>query len=282
MATYDKAVPPGGEGKVVLKINTKGYQGAISKTARVQTDDPANAEIALTMKAEVKVPIYLSSSFVYLMANKDETVSREVEIRAELDKPLTLEPVVFDLDKIVQYKMEEIEKGRKFKLTFTTTPETPGTFQGVLKLKTNYPERPEIALRIRGRIAGRQESLAAPPVRMSKRFVLLQGDEGSQLTDSIDLEAGLDKPLTLTPTTFNLEGKVAYRIEELEKNRKYRVHFTATPQSSDRFGGFLLLKTNYAEMPQVILQIRGMVRSKTGEPYPERPGKSQNRSPGEP
>ncbi|VBB45918.1 conserved hypothetical protein [uncultured Desulfatiglans sp.] len=269
MASYDKAVPPGGEGKVILKINTKGYQGAFSKVARVQTDDPANEQIQLTMKADVKVPIHLSSSFVYLMGGQDETATRELEIRAELDKPLTLEPVFFDLDKIVQYKMEEIEKGKTFKLTFSTTPETPASFNGVLKLKTNYPERPEIPIRIRGRVAGRQPAVAAPPVKISKRFVLLRGEAGNEISDSIDIEAAPDKPLTLTPANFSLEGKVAYRIEELEKGKKFRLHFTASSEAPERFGGFLLLKTNYAEMPQIVIQIRGMTTSKTEGLPPE-------------
>ena len=113
MAEYDKAVPPGGEGKIVIKVNTKGYQGQVLKTAQVRTNDPQNERFPLRMKADVKVPIYLSSRYVYLMSNKGGTASRDLEIRAELDKPLTIEPVSFDLEKDVTYTIEEVEKGKK-------------------------------------------------------------------------------------------------------------------------------------------------------------------------
>ena len=57
MAKYDTAIPPGGEGKITLKVNTKGYDGWISKRARVHTNDPRRRIMKLTLKAFVKVAI---------------------------------------------------------------------------------------------------------------------------------------------------------------------------------------------------------------------------------
>lgn len=48
-------------------------------------------------------------------------------------------------------KLEEIQKGRIFKIRFTSIPGAPQTYHGFLNLKTNYPEKPEINIRIRGR-----------------------------------------------------------------------------------------------------------------------------------
>ena len=39
MASFDKAIPPGGEGKITLSVDTRGYQGKIHKTARIFTND---------------------------------------------------------------------------------------------------------------------------------------------------------------------------------------------------------------------------------------------------
>jgi hypothetical protein len=47
--------------------------------------------------------------------------------------------------------VEEIEKGRRFKIRFISIPGPPQTYHGFLNLKTNYPEKPEINIRIRGR-----------------------------------------------------------------------------------------------------------------------------------
>lgn len=78
-------------------------------------------------------------------------ITRTVQIRAEEDKPLKLEQSYFSLSKKVTYRIEEVEAGRMFRIHFTGIPGPAGTYRGVLKLKTNYPEKPEIIIRIRAK-----------------------------------------------------------------------------------------------------------------------------------
>ena len=56
MASFDGAIPPGGVGKITLSVSTKGYQGSISKRARVYSNDPKNKQATLTLMASVKEP----------------------------------------------------------------------------------------------------------------------------------------------------------------------------------------------------------------------------------
>ncbi|MFC1884212.1 hypothetical protein ACFL2O_05530 [Thermodesulfobacteriota bacterium] len=79
-------------------------------------------------------------------------VTRVVEIVGMLGKPLALEPVEFNLPEDVVYSIEEVEEGKKFRIHFTNVPGKPHSFRGRLKLKTNYPEKSQIILKIRGRI----------------------------------------------------------------------------------------------------------------------------------
>ena len=66
MARFERTIPPGGEGKIILQVQTKGYQGAISKNAKVYTNDPLKNIELITISAFVKVPIYLSNRHVSL------------------------------------------------------------------------------------------------------------------------------------------------------------------------------------------------------------------------
>jgi hypothetical protein len=152
VAHFDRTIPPGGEGKITLKVNTRGYQGKIRKRAKVYTNDPRRNVEVLSIKAFVKVPIYLSSKYVYLRGLAGRKITKTVRIRAEGNKLLKLEQSHFDLSKKVTYRIEEVEAGRIFKVHFTSIPGPAGTYQGVLKLKTNYPERPEITIRVMGKI----------------------------------------------------------------------------------------------------------------------------------
>ena len=150
MASFDHTVPPGGEGKITLKVHTKGYEGSIYKSARVNTNDREQDVVNLGIMAFVKVPIYLSTRYVSFYGKAGQSITRVVEIRAGSDKPLTLTPERFNLEGKLTYRIEEVEKGQEFKIHFTSIPDPPQTYYGFLNLKTNYPEKPIISIQIRG------------------------------------------------------------------------------------------------------------------------------------
>jgi hypothetical protein len=129
-------------------VNTKGYKGNILKRARIYTNEPGNKYQAVGIKAFVKVLIIVSVRHVYLRGPADQILTKTVGIRAGMDKPLSLEQSQFTLTGKVTYRIEELEPGKNFRLHFTSIPGKPGTYRGVLKLKTNYPEKPELIIPI--------------------------------------------------------------------------------------------------------------------------------------
>ena len=134
-----------------MQVTTDGYEGRIEKTARIITNDSRSGESFFKVTADIRVPIHVSTPYVLLAGREDEAVTGVVEIRAELDKPLSLTPTAFSLEDDVRYKIEEVEQGRRYILHFTSIPGGRRSYQGYLKLKTNYPERPEVTIRLRGR-----------------------------------------------------------------------------------------------------------------------------------
>ncbi len=163
MASYDKVIPPGGEGRITLKVNTKGYQGKISKGARVYTNDPKKAFFVLRLTAFVKVPIHVSPRYVYLVGRSDQAISRTVYIEAREERPLELTPIEFTLNGKVNFTTQALVPGRKYSVHLATAPGFSGPLRGVLKFKTNYPEKPEILIKIRGRIRAPKGSRPKPP-----------------------------------------------------------------------------------------------------------------------
>lgn len=133
-----------------MKVDTHGYRGKIHKSANVFTNDPKNPITTLVLEGVVKVPIFVSSQYVRLEGAPGAKVTRSIEIQAEKKKPLSLEVVAFNLDKEATYHIEEITPGKAFKVSFTNVWGISGTYLGFLRLKTNYPEKPEITIRIRG------------------------------------------------------------------------------------------------------------------------------------
>lgn len=132
-----------------MRVNTRGYQGKIRKRAKVYSNDPHNNLETLSIQASVKVPIHLTTRYIYLRGSVEQVITRTVTITAKEDKELQLVPTLFNLDEKVTYTIEEVEPGKVFKVHFSSIPGIAGTHRGFLQLKTNYPEKPEINIQIR-------------------------------------------------------------------------------------------------------------------------------------
>lgn len=134
-----------------MRINSKGYSGSIKKNANVYTNDPENSMVTLAIEAFIKVPILISPRYVSFTTYEGRVVSRSITITANEDEPLKLEPADFNLSAIMTYDVKVVEPGKVFKITFVNKPMPEGTVSGMLQLKTNYPEKPDISIPIRAR-----------------------------------------------------------------------------------------------------------------------------------
>jgi hypothetical protein len=132
-------------------VRTKDYVGTFTKSIRVYTNDPHRPEIILAVEAFVKAPIYVEPPYVSFYSLKNESPSLAVEIKAGLEKPLTLEPGDFSLKGEVAYQIEEMERGRRFRVVIHDLTGGSESYRGYLNLKTNYPEKPVVNIKIIGR-----------------------------------------------------------------------------------------------------------------------------------
>jgi len=123
------------------------------KSARVYSNDPGGIAV-LSLRAFVAAPIFLSPRYVSFYGFEQEATPVAVNIEAGLEKALNLEAGDFSLDGRVTYTIREVEKGRTFRIMFQALPGSAGSFRGYLNLKTNYPEKPLLNIKIIGRFAG--------------------------------------------------------------------------------------------------------------------------------
>lgn len=152
VTSFDPVTPPGGEGKIQIRIDTKGLLGPLRENVRVYTNDPGRPQVILVVKADVKPVITLSRRFVNFYGMEGERMAQEVEITAEMKKPLLLKPIQFSLEGKLTYAIEEIEEGKRYKIRIENIPGPARLFRGFLKLGTNYPEKPEVTIWIWARM----------------------------------------------------------------------------------------------------------------------------------
>jgi hypothetical protein len=126
------------------------YEGRVLKSARVYSNDPGGTAV-FSLRAFVAAPIFISPRYVSFYGFEKEDPSVVVHIEAGLEKALNLEAGDFSLEGRVTYTIQEVEKGRTFKIMFQALPCSAGIFRGYLNLKTNYPEKPLLNIKIIGR-----------------------------------------------------------------------------------------------------------------------------------
>ena len=86
--------------------------------ANIYSNDPKKNPAKVTIGVLIKVPILLSPRSVYLRGQAGQTVTKSLTVTAGLDKPLTLAPSQFDLDSKVTYLIEEVDRGKKYRISF--------------------------------------------------------------------------------------------------------------------------------------------------------------------
>jgi hypothetical protein len=148
---FDSVIPPRGEGKITVKIDTKGFDGPERWVVKVFSTDPKWKEAVLDLRANVKPAITLSGTAVLFTGKDTDPRTKEVEIGTGLDKPLILIPVQFTLPGKVTYSLSEIEKEKRYRVTFQNVAGNAENYRGLLKLKTNFLEKPDITIWIIGR-----------------------------------------------------------------------------------------------------------------------------------
>ncbi len=153
MAHFDRAIPPGGEGTVTLNLNLANTQGKLQKTAEVLSNDPKKPRVTLKMLGFVKAFIEVSpSNMVVFQGMGDQTGEETVDVVSTL-APFHIQNVETNLGDQVEYKVETVEDGKRYKIVFTNKVKK-GDYHGYVKLLTDHPKKPEVSIRVTGNIMG--------------------------------------------------------------------------------------------------------------------------------
>ena len=139
-------------GRIKVKVDTRNRSGKVKKFIRVDSNDPKNRQIRLTLEGSVIPVIKITPSSTVLLSGKaGETKSKDLSISSGVGKPLMLRPLGFSLDGKVSYSLETVKEGKLYKISFQNNPDFKGNYDGYLRLGTNYAEKPEIRIRVSSR-----------------------------------------------------------------------------------------------------------------------------------
>lgn len=153
---WTKIVPPGGTGKITLKVDTAKFKGPISKTANVTTNDPDQASFRLTVNAQVKTFIdVLPQDRVSFRQYRGETKDQTLTIHSNEAGEFKINAVEVTGDGVKHEYSKATDGSGDYKLKVWLDKTAPiGNISGSIKIVTNSAKEPELTIPVQGNVLG--------------------------------------------------------------------------------------------------------------------------------
>jgi hypothetical protein len=153
LVRFDPEIPPGGEGKVTMKINLRNFQGYIEKKASIQSNDPRNPEQIIKMVGTIRAIVDVKPSASVLFRGVADELSPSVLTLTGASTPFHISGMETNLKDDIDYTLETVEAGKLYKLKISNKVRN-GNYGGFIKLNTDLAQKPDILIRVTGFVEG--------------------------------------------------------------------------------------------------------------------------------
>jgi len=196
VAQFDRAIPPGGEGKITIKVTLNNLNGPVKKTSTAFTNDPQNPQVKLVMQGTVKGLIEVRpGNVVSFRGMADQMGEREVEI-ISLSSPFRVQRLESTLEDRITYKLETLTEGKHYRLKVSNLAKQ-GSYSGVIKIITDHPQKPDIIVRVVGSVEG--EIAVKPPTVLVGKLAMQQPVR----VQTVRVINNRNKPFNITDLTYD-------------------------------------------------------------------------------
>ena len=190
MVRYDRTIPPGGVGQVTLQVNTSGFQGKVTKSARVNTNDPEHRNSKVYLAIDVRAHIIVEPGpRILLQGIVGDDIQKVVHIRSAENQPFEITRIDTNLRSVIDYKLSRKDENSPYTLRVTSKAAEQKTVSGFLTLHTNYPKKKVLKLSVHLRVKPEiqvwpnrvdfyEEAKPGSKKQESKRFIIVMNNRG--------------------------------------------------------------------------------------------------------
>jgi hypothetical protein len=148
VASFDKVIKPGAEGKIQSSVDTKSFSGPISKSVLVVSNDPERPQMNLFIKALVKPFVdVLPQAFVRFSVIKGDNAGQDVILISE---EKGFRPTVAETSQ-PYVKAEILPAGDKYKVHINVLPDAPeGLLNAPIRVATGVSQQPTVEIPVSG------------------------------------------------------------------------------------------------------------------------------------
>jgi len=262
VASFDKVIKPGAEGKVVTSVDTKTFSGPISKSVLLVSNDPERGQINLFVKATVKPFVdILPQPYVRVAVVKGDSDTRDVIL---LSEEKTFKPTIAESSQ--PYVKAEIapasEKdkipghpGEQYRVRITVTPDAPeGLLNAPVRIATGVAQQPTVEIPISGVVRAR---VSVTPVMVN--FGNFQAGKEPITRNIIVTNNKPNTPVKVTRAEVSIAGFITDVVPTQEG-----ISYTVVVKASDKvkkgaLDGTVKVYTTDKDKPMIELPLRGEV-----------------------
>ena len=255
---WPKRLQPGESGIIPIQLKTDNFRGPITKSVRVESNDPKKGVILLQIKGSVWTPIeYPTSVPLKAQTSRDSIVFKAVKIINKSEDPLTLSGIRSSNPKF-KAEVKILKHGREFELTITTVPPLKyGPNRADIILKTSNPEMSQIKVMTYVTVTPAVDViptyLSLNPGTLEKpldKYVTVRNRTGGELKLSED-KVSIDG-VVITLVTLDRRNSGSYY--------RYKLTFPAGYEASSGLSAQFTFKTSNREFPEFVIPIRARTR----------------------
>ncbi len=249
-AGYPNAIAPGAAADFLFRLNADRYKGDYSTTIDIETNDPANKTVKLTLSAHVQHYLEANPSFVLFdKLRPDASAQSTVVLTNKTDKELKLSTkALFPSSRVFTWEMKETTPGKVYELLVSAKPPYPG--------KRNH-QTLEIDLGVQGLPPVRIACTAVVPERIDvePRMLYIPPDSQPRSRSIIFANNG-EKDVNLLEAV-SADPNITVNIATLKPGRDYRVNLVFPANYVAPASGTLVtLKTDDTERPEIRIPVR--------------------------
>lgn len=259
---YDKTIAPGQTGKVHAEVDTATFNGAVSKSIAVFTNDPEHATLELTVQAKAEPYISVKPGYArYIVVQGEPKTGTIAQILwapngTPFDVVKVESPYPFLTTSFREAKPEERVpdvQGKQWRVETTLSNDAPvGALADHFRIATTHPKQKLVAIPVSGFV---RPVLAVTPSSADFGTVELR----QPLNRTLNVRNFATEPIKITGVEGNVPGLKA-AVKPVQEGREYEVHVTLSPEmAKGRFDGKLTIRTDSPKRPVIEVGLQGTV-----------------------
>jgi hypothetical protein len=265
VADFDKAIPPGKEGKINIRIDGKKlFPGMFEKNFAVSTNDPENAQFNLTVQGTVKRAFEFSHDLKWT-GFIDDRLDLETDITNLLATPVDILSARWvedgrfaDIDSKLGLKLETIEKGKRYHLKiWNKKPLDPLSGVITLALATDYPKLKEKLVQVSITVS-KDVDVLPPTLYYGEMLIPPGATKAFDRTFTVVAQRGDSlKILKAIPS----RDDITVKLQEVQPGKSYRGTVWVRPTARlGQYTGTVKIYTNYPKFKELTVDLVGSVR----------------------